>query len=235
MFVETLLRLQALFKNKTKKGGSNLRKFCSNSRELQQIVAKELQEDISNENDKFDDKIIFDISKNCEKIPENLTKSPVIVKLKILFQDVCCEKFAWDNILPESYLSVFYDILTGLRETKKNYLKEFITLRLLKILYKFAILYKFMVFMMPRKETRMLRLFEVFNFVKVAFVSAKSRVSPLNRITIPRLELLGNLLLSRLTSSVINNSTSAYSIDKSFVWTDFSISYTWIQNINKVY
>ena len=48
-----------------------------------------------------------------------MTKSPVIVKLKILFQDVCCEKFAWDNILPESYLSVFYDILTGLRETKK--------------------------------------------------------------------------------------------------------------------
>ena len=39
----------------------------------------------------------------------------VIVKLKILFQDVCCGKFAWDDILPESYLSVFHDIVNGLQ------------------------------------------------------------------------------------------------------------------------
>ena len=45
--------------------------------------------------------------------------NPVIVKLKILFQDVCYGKFAWDDIFPESYLSVFYDIVNGLREVQK--------------------------------------------------------------------------------------------------------------------
>ena len=71
-------------------------------------------------------------------------------------------------------------------------------------------------------------------FVKVVLVSAKSRVSPLRKITIPPLELLGNLLLSRLISSVINNLIAVYSIDKIFAWTDSSIAYSWIQNINKV-
>lgn len=54
------------------KVGFSLRKFCSNSCELEKIVTQEMQEDISNENcilglqwDKFDDRIIFVISKIC--------------------------------------------------------------------------------------------------------------------------------------------------------------------------
>ena len=43
------------------------------------------------------------------------------------------------------------------------------------------------------------------SFVKVVLVSAKSGVSPLRKVTIPRLELLGNFLLPRLISSAINN------------------------------
>ena len=71
-----------------------------------------------------------------EKIPKVLTKrslmqfissifdslglpNPVIIKLKMLFQDVFCEKSACGDILPESYLSVFYDIVNGLREVQK--------------------------------------------------------------------------------------------------------------------
>ena len=45
--------------------------------------------------------------------------NPVIVKLKILFQDASYEKFAWDDDLPQSYLSVIYNIVNGLREEQK--------------------------------------------------------------------------------------------------------------------
>ena len=50
----------------------------------------------------------------------------------------------------------------------------------------------------------------------------------------PWLELLGNLLLSRLISSVVNSLTAVYSVDKIFAWADSSIAYAWIQNINNV-
>ena len=45
--------------------------------------------------------------------------NPVKVKrLKISFPDACYGKSVW-NILPECYLSVFYDILNGLCEVQK--------------------------------------------------------------------------------------------------------------------
>ena len=44
--------------------------------------------------------------------------NPVIVKLKILTQDVCGGKPACGDILPESYLSVFYDIVNCLCEVQ---------------------------------------------------------------------------------------------------------------------
>ena len=40
--------------------------------------------------------------------------------------------------------------------------------------------------------------------ISVSLVAAKSRLAPMNPFTIPRLELLGNLLLSRLMVSVEN-------------------------------
>ena len=120
--VEAGYKFHLKAKQKFEEGGFNLRNFRSNSRKLEQIVTKELQNDISNENciqgsqwDKFDDKFIFDISNICEKIPKVLTKrssiqfipsisdplgllNPVTANLKILIQDICSEKFTWDDI-----------------------------------------------------------------------------------------------------------------------------------------
>ena len=73
------------------------------------------------------------------------------------------------------------------------------------------------------------------NFVKAALVYAKSRVSLLRKMTIPRLEVLGNPLLSQLISNVTNNLTSVYSIDKICAWTDSSIAYHGYRILSKVY
>ena len=96
--------------------GFNLRKFRSNSKELENLVVEKLHEEISNENtilglqwDKSSDEMIFDVNKICKNIPTVITKrsiiqflasiydplgliNPLIVKLKNLFQDMCTEK-----------------------------------------------------------------------------------------------------------------------------------------------
>ena len=162
--------------------------------------------------------------------------NPVTVKLKILFQDVCCEKFAWNNNLPQSYLSVFYDIGNGLREVQKVLFE-----RVYFILTIEDPITSMQVHGFCDASDRAygcciyLRFLLKSDFFKVVLVSAKSRVSPLRKLTILRLKLPGNLLLSQLISSFINNLTSVHSIDKMFAWTDFSIAYAWMQNINKVY
>ena len=64
--------------------------------------------------------------------------------------------------------------------------------------------------------------------IKVSLFTAKSRVAPLKEETIPRLELLGNLLLARLISSVKN----AYHLPfhKTFLWTDSKVTLAWIRS-----
>ena len=203
-------------KRKFLKDGFNLRKFCSYSRVLEQIVTKGLQEDISNE--KFIlvlqwDK--FDISKMCEKILKVLTKrsliqfirgifdplgllNRVIAKLKILFQDICYKKLALDDFLSQSYLSVFYDIVNSLREVQKVLFKRVYCIQTIEDPIVSVQVHGFCD--ASERAYRCcvyLRFLLKSNFVKVVLVSAKSRVSPLRKVTIPRLELLGNLLLSR--------------------------------------
>ena len=77
-------------KQKFAEGGFNLRKFRSNSAELEQLVCNQLNVEISNEScvlglewDKLDDIIIFNVSKICEKIPDRFNKTdfnPVLSK-----------------------------------------------------------------------------------------------------------------------------------------------------------
>lgn len=121
--------------------------------------------------DKFHNKIIFDTSQICEKISV-LTKikvltnrsliqfipsifeplgllNPVIVKLKILFQDACYEKFAWDDVLPQSYLSVIYNIVNGLREERKVLFERVYCIQTIEDL---VVSIQFHAFVMPPRE-----------------------------------------------------------------------------------
>ena len=69
--------------------------------------------------------------------------------------------------------------------------------------------------------------------VTVRLLTAKSRVAPLKTETIPRLELLGNLLLSRLITSVKNALKNCVNFDKIYLWTDSKVTLSWIKAIDK--
>ena len=71
-------------------------------------------------------------------------------------------------------------------------------------------------------------------FIKVAFVAAKSRVVPTSKkLTVPRLELLGNLLLSRLVVNVLRALEMELFISEVFCWSDSLISLAWIKGVDK--
>ena len=52
------------------------------------------------------------------------------------------------------------------------------------------------------------------------FFTVKSRIAPLKEVTIPRLELLGNLILVRLMNSVKTAIEKGVQIDNIYYWTD---------------
>ena len=66
--------------------------------------------------------------------------------------------------------------------------------------------------------------------VKTALVTSKSRIVSLKKkFTIPKLELLGNFLLSKLIVNVLNALNEELIINRVFCWTDSQISLAWIK------
>lgn len=61
-------------------------------------------------------------------------------------------------------------------------------------------------------------------------ITGKSKVAPLKRSTIPRLELCGALLAAKLLKSVITTYAGRLTIDEQYAWTDSSTALVWIRS-----
>lgn len=66
--------------------------------------------------------------------------------------------------------------------------------------------------------------------VNVRLCCAKSKVAPLRKKSIPRLELLAAVLLSELIVSVVEALKDFYRVDNIFTWSDSSVALTWIKS-----
>ena len=71
--------------------------------------------------------------------------------------------------------------------------------------------------------------------VACAIVASKTRVAPLDKQAIPRLELLSNLTASRLVKSVSQALEKVVRVDDVVNWTNSMISLWWIINTDKEY
>ena len=248
------------FKEGLALGGFNLSKFRSNSKELENLVVEKFHGEISNENtilslqwDKSSDEIIYDVNKICKNIPTVITKrsiiqflasiydplgliNPLIVKFKVLFQDMCIEKHNWDDQLSEKFVLRFTEIVDDFNNIdsiifNRKYCFTSIDDPIVNIqLHGFsdASLRAYGCCVYLRIEHKS-------GIVKCDLVSAKSRVSPIKKQSIPRLELLAANLLTNLFVCVYDNLKNVYSFDEIYCWVDSSVVFAWINNVSKVY
>ena len=71
-------------------------------------------------------------------------------------------------------------------------------------------------------------------FISTSLVASKSRVASYkNKITIPRLKLLGNLILSHLILTVLNSFIGEIDISSLYALSDSKVSLAWIKSYNK--
>ena len=70
--------------------------------------------------------------------------------------------------------------------------------------------------------------------INVSFITAKSRMKPIGKeFTMPKLELLGNFILSQLMVTVISALEGEIIIDDYFCWSDSMVSLAWIKATDK--
>ncbi|XP_044759024.1 uncharacterized protein LOC123316838 [Coccinella septempunctata] len=74
------------------------------------------------------------------------------------------------------------------------------------------------------------RFLNVDGTINVSFICAKSKVSPIKRMTLPKLELCAALLLAKLLSIVIKSYEGSLKVDEVFAWSDSTVVLHWIRS-----
>ena len=158
--------------------------------------------------------------------------SPVIIEMKVLFQELCKYKVGWDNELPEHLQRKWNAWCAELRKVgfirnPRCYLhnvdEHVVTHQLHGFCDSSQSGYAAVVYLRVTTEDQ----------CQSELVVSKTRVAPLSKLSIPRLELLSALILARLITNVKSAFEGQITIDKVCCWTDSLTALYWIRGIDK--
>ena len=158
--------------------------------------------------------------------------STVVVWFKIFFQELCESKIDWDQPLTGELLCRWKFLISGIqgayeisipRYSLEGILQKVEAYRLQGFCDASKKAYGAVVYLQIKTTTG--------NIIR--FVASKTRVTPLRKHTIPRLELLSALLLSRLMVSITNSLESILTLSEPTFYTDSKVAFYWILGTSK--
>ncbi|KAK6172490.1 hypothetical protein SNE40_016128 [Patella caerulea] len=201
--------------------------------------------------DNQSDNLIFDFSKICSAIQsDSVTKrlvlsvasrfydplgliSPIVLSFKLLFQKLCTFSLDWDNELSENFVSDWKNLLIKLENTHIIQIPRCYCIKLYcdqseNELHVFGDAseqaYGTCIYLLCKHESS----------IHCNLLASKTRVAPLSKQTMPRLELLACLISARLAVSVVN-ALNHLTINQVYYWSDSQVALSWIRNTNKEY
>ncbi|GFU06127.1 reverse transcriptase domain-containing protein [Nephila pilipes] len=153
--------------------------------------------------------------------------SPVVIRLKLLLQDIWTSGIDWDEELPCSLKSEWIELCSEIPELKSILIPRYYLWNIKDEVESLA-LHSFSD-SSKRGYGCVTYLWVVCKNgnVGTSFISSKSRESPLKTGSLPRLELLGALLLVRLASRIAKSFKYKLAV---YYWTDSTIVYCWVKS-----
>lgn len=150
---------------------------------------------------------------------------PIIIQAKIIMQKLWSEKLDWDDEISSDLFKIwtkFYNELPLLNELSVNR----------HVLCDNPISIELHAFCDASEQAYgacvYCRSINAEGKIKTHLLCAKSKVAPIKTITLPRLELCGALLLSRLVTKTVESLT--ININKIYYWTDSKIVLAWLSS-----
>ena len=160
--------------------------------------------------------------------------SPVTVLLKLIFQDFCKAGFGWDEPLPKSIIDRWEDVICDLRSVRTIEIKchvfknicnsEIQSLELHVFSDGSSVTFAAAVYLRTELKS---------DETDTNLMASKARLAPLKGETVPRLELMSALILSRLIITLSNALRSIVKVDDMYCWQDSQITLWWIYGITK--
>lgn len=144
---------------------------------------------------------------------------------------MCTASLDWDQALPEDLLKKWYSLGSTLNEAQSVFIprcyKNRITDTISTTLCGFCD-----ASLKAQAVVVYLRLEATTGFI-IQFVASKTKVSPLQGSTIPRLELLFALLLARLLHSITQSLEADLHLSSPHCFTDFKVALCWIKGTDE--
>ncbi|XP_055855990.1 uncharacterized protein LOC129919164 [Episyrphus balteatus] len=150
-------------------------------------------------------------------------QSPIIIRAKIVLQQLWIEKLDWDESIPEAIEAEWRQFITDLHSLQNLDIPRYVFLenKISCEVHGFAD-----ASMKAYGCCIYLRSLDSFGSVNVKLLVAKSRVAPAKKRQLPRLELCAAHLLAKLWVKIQKIVDSNYS--KAYFWTDSTIVLHWI-------
>ena len=155
--------------------------------------------------------------------------SPVLVRMKMLLQETCLLKLEWDTPLPENLSSVWFEIVKDLDKVVEIAIKRCYFGKENGVVDEYNLhgfcdasekAYCAVFYLVYRKGNR----------YESNLIASKSRVAPVKKLTIPRLELMGALIMTRLMNTVKAALATQISFNSFWYWSDSTIVLSWLKN-----
>ena len=158
--------------------------------------------------------------------------APVIIQFKILFQKLCELQLQWDEPLPETTAKTWKMLIEGVRSSypvsiPRSYhhgvTEEVQHYSLCGFCDASTAAYAAVVYLLIKTPTS----------IHSCFLACKTRVAPLQILTIPRLELMSALLLARLVTTVSSILSSTILCSEVHCFTDSTVAEHWIKRTTR--
>ena len=157
--------------------------------------------------------------------------SPMVVKMKVLLQEACRLQYAWDIPLPDEVARIWRKWIDDLEKIKsivipRSYFYRIEVEIVSHALHGFAdaslIGYCYVVYLVYRT---------VANMYFSELVCSKSKVNPVVKLTLPKLELLAALILAQLMNTVKTAlSDEIPHFEQVICWGDNTSALSWIKS-----
>ena len=161
--------------------------------------------------------------------------SPIVIRFKILFQELCSRKQEWDQTLDGDLLQKWNKLISELQCSPTMSLPRCFWSNCGDTSENSCTLYGFCDASKHAYAAVIYLVIESPSGRYIRFVVSKTRVSPLKSQTIPRLELLSALLLARLMKSVTGSLEPELTLTQPKCYTDSEVALYWIKGLNRVW
>ena len=158
--------------------------------------------------------------------------SPIIVQMKILLQDICKANYHWDAKLDSELTTRWMKLISELGQVNVIQIPRCVTSEpdTKEFVYELEAFgdasssaYAAVVYLVIKSRFG----------TQVRLIASKTRVAPLRKQTIPRLELQAVLILARLTARIKTTLEQCLVISRVRCWTDSNNVLYWIKGKDK--